>query len=93
MRVRELVWPEDRVAHVAKHGVRPEEVAEVCFGRSLILHTRSTGKNPVYHVLGQTVSGRYLFCVVIGLPDMKGYPVTARPMTQKEQRRFKRWKC
>lgn len=46
----------------------------------------------VYYVLGQTTAGRYLLCVVIQFPDGKGYPVTARPMTQNERRRFKRWK-
>jgi hypothetical protein len=52
----------------------------------------SSGTNPVYYVLGQTAAGRYLFCVVIQFPDGKGFPVTARPMTQKEQRRFNQWK-
>lgn len=43
-------------------------------------------------VLGQTGAGRYLFCVVIQLPGGKGFPVTARSMTQKERRRYNRWK-
>jgi hypothetical protein len=30
--------------------------------------------------------------VVIGFPEGKGYPVTARPMTDKEQGRFKKWR-
>ena len=49
-------------------------------------------KNPVYYVLGQTRSGRYLFCVVIQFPNRKGFPVTARAMREKEKRQFKRWK-
>jgi hypothetical protein len=89
MRITELIWPDDRVSHIAEHGVRPDEVEEICFGHPLILRGKSTGKNPVYYVVGQTSGGRYLFCVVIGLPDSKGYPVTARPMTEKEERRFK----
>jgi hypothetical protein len=92
MRIRELIWPEDRVAHIAKHGVRPHEVEEICFGHPLILRGKSAGKNPVYYVLGQTEGSRYLFCVVISLPGSKGYPVTARQMTAKEKRRFKQWK-
>ncbi len=35
--------------------------------------------------------GLYLFCVIIQFPDGKGFPVTARPMTRKEQRRFNQW--
>jgi uncharacterized DUF497 family protein len=92
MKVHEFVWPDDRVEHIARHGVTSAEVEEVCFGKPLVLRTRSAGKNPVYQVLGQTRAGRYLFCVVIGFPDGKGYPVTARAMTDKEQRRFKQWR-
>ncbi|EIC23757.1 hypothetical protein Thi970DRAFT_00264 [Thiorhodovibrio frisius] len=47
--IRELLWPEDRVDHIARHDVSPEEFEEVCFGCSLVLRTKSTGVNPVYH--------------------------------------------
>lgn len=70
MEIYELIWPEERIEHIARHGVRPEAVEEV----------------------GQTDAGRYLFCVIIQFPDGNGFPVTARPMTQKEQRRFNQWK-
>jgi hypothetical protein len=86
----EFVWPEDRVAHLGRHGVSPEELEEICFGRPLVQQAKARGENPVYYVLGQTEAGRYLFCVVIGFPDGRGYPVTARPMTRNEQRRFTR---
>jgi uncharacterized protein len=92
MRIHELIWPEDRIDHIARHNVMPEEVEEVCFSQSLIQRAKSEGKNPVYYVLGQTASGRYLFCVVIQFPDGRGYPVTARSMTHKEKRRFMQWK-
>jgi uncharacterized DUF497 family protein len=92
MTIHELIWPEERIEHIARHGVTPEEVEEVCFGQPLVLRAKSEGDNPVYYALGQTESGRYLFCVVIQFPDGKGYPVTARPMTEKEKQRYKRWK-
>lgn len=85
MRIHEFVWAEDRIDHVARHGVTPEEVEEVCFGRPLVQRAKSEGENPVYYVLGQTNAGRYLFAVVIRFPDSKGYTVTARPMTDKER--------
>jgi uncharacterized protein len=44
----------------------------------------------VYYVLGQTIAGRYLFCVLIEFPDGNGYPVTAREMTDKEKRRYRK---
>jgi uncharacterized DUF497 family protein len=92
MTIHEIIWPEDRVDHIARHGVSPEEVEEVCFGQALVQRARSEGQNPVYYVLGQTAAGRHLFCVVIRFPDGKGYPVTARPMTEKEKRRYDRWR-
>ncbi len=92
MKIYELIWPEDRIDHIASHGIEPKEVEDVCFGRSLIQQAKSEGKNPVYYVLGQTTAGRYLFCVVIQFPDGKGYPVTARVMTQNERRRYSGWK-
>lgn len=92
MNIQTIIWPEDRISHIARHYVTPEEVNEVCFGHSLILRAKSQGNNPVYYVLGQSASGRYLFCVIIHFPDGKGYPITARPMTVKKQRRFNQWK-
>ena len=92
MRIDRLIWPRDRIAHIARHGVSPAEVEEVCFGKPLVLRATSQGTNPVYYCLGQSSAGRYLFCVVIALPDGNGYPVTAREMTTKEKRRYRKWK-
>ena len=92
MKIHELIWPEDRIEHIALHNITPEEVEEVCFSRPLILRAKSQGENPVYYALGQTTAGRALFCVVIQFPDGRGYPVTARPMTQKEKRRYMQWR-
>lgn len=92
MKIHHFIWTEELIDHIAEHNVTPEEVEQVCFGQSLILRAQSTGKNPVYYVLGQTNSGRYLFCVVIQFSDGNGFPVTARTMTQKEQQRFNQWR-
>lgn len=92
MTVHEIIWPDDRINHIARHGVTPDEVEQVCFGRPWVRRARSEGTNPVYYLLGQTKTGRYLFCVVIRFPDGMGYPVTARPMTDKEKRRYRKWK-
>lgn len=92
MKIHQLIWPEDRVEHIALHGIDPEEVEEVCFSQALLLRAKPKEENPVYYVLGQTAEGRYLFCVVIQFPDGNGYPVTARTMTRKEIQRFNRWR-
>ena len=92
MVVTEIIWPADRIEHVARHNVTPEEFEEVCFSSSLVLRAKSEGRSPVFYVLGQTDAGRYLFCVVIAFPDGRGYPITGRPMTESEIRRYKRWR-
>ncbi len=92
MRISEFLWPDDRVFHIGQHGVEPAEVEDACSADSLVRGVESEGPNPVYHVLGQTESGRYLFCVVILFPDDKAYPVTARDMTDNEKRRFREWR-
>ena len=89
MRIHEFVWPQERIDHIARHGVTPEEVEEACFGQAFVQRAKSEGENPVFYVLGKTTAGRYLFCVIIRFPDGRGYPVTARPMTDKEKRRFR----
>lgn len=73
MQIYELIWPEDRVDHIAQHGVLPEEVEQICFSQPLIQQAKSKGQNPVYYVLGQTESGQHLFSLIIQLPDGKGY--------------------
>ena len=90
--ISEFVWSEDRIAHIGRHNVEPEEFEEVCFGKALVFQAKSQGKNPVYYVLGQTEAGRHLFCVVISFPDGKGYRVTAREMTDGEKQRYAGWK-
>jgi uncharacterized DUF497 family protein len=91
MNIHEFVWPGDRIEHIARHNVTPDEVEEACFSGSFVQRARSQGENLVYYVLGQTSAGRYLFCVVVQFPDGRGYPVTARTMTDKERRRFQQW--
>lgn len=90
--IDELLWPEDRVDHIGRHGVDPSEVEEVCFGQPLVLRARAAGPRPVFYLLGETAAGRHIFCVVIRFPHGKGYPVTARDMTAKEKRRYVQWK-
>lgn len=92
MEIAEFVWTSDRISHITRHAVEPYEFEEVCFGVPLVLRARAGGRNPVYYVLGETDAGRRLFCVVISFPDGRGYPVTAREMTEGEKQRYSRWK-
>jgi hypothetical protein len=44
MKIHELVWPPDRLAHIERHGVTPEEVEEACFGGAFVQRAKSRGK-------------------------------------------------
>jgi uncharacterized DUF497 family protein len=91
VRISAFIWSEERVEHIARHGVTPNEVEEASYSRPLVLRAKAEGANPVYYCLGRSQAGRYLFCVVIAFPDGNGFPVTARTMTDREQRRYRRW--
>jgi uncharacterized protein len=58
MRIKDFVWSEERIEHIARHGVTPDEVEETCFGKSWVRRAKSEGQNPVYYVLGQSDAGR-----------------------------------
>ena len=88
MRIRKLLWDKDRLAHITKHGVEKEEVEEACWGPYLILR----GKGDKYQLLGQTLSGRYLFVVLAHKGGGNFKVVTARDMSQSERRRFRKRK-
>ncbi len=46
MKIQELIWPQDQIDHIAAHGIKPEEVEEVCFGQPFLQRTKSEGEKP-----------------------------------------------
>jgi hypothetical protein len=69
-----------------KHGVSPEEVEEVFFNPPYKLRRSLSQK---YLLYGQTEDGRYLFIVFVWVGKLVKV-ISARDMTQKEQRFFSR---
>ena len=57
MKIHWIIWPEDRMDHLARHAVTPEEFEEVCFGQPLVLRAQSEGENPVYYDNGSNKLG------------------------------------
>lgn len=48
MQIERLAWLKERAEHIARHGVTPSEVDEVCFGSNpLVLRAKSGGQNPI----------------------------------------------
>lgn len=86
MRISSLLWDDQNVEHIARHGVTPEEVEEVCFG----VHVAVRGRYGRYILYGNTDAGRYLFVVVERIKGGLMRPITAREMTAPEKSRYRR---
>jgi len=82
MRIDDLEWTLDRVDHVARHGIKPEEVEEVLASTKVF----KRGRAGVYEAWGQTESGRYLLVIVRYLGHNRAWPITARDMDENEKR-------
>jgi uncharacterized DUF497 family protein len=83
-----IKWTDESIEHVARHGVRPEEVEEVCFNEEEIPFIRS-GRENLHYVFGKTHSGRFLFIVVKFLRRGEVRVITARDMSEWEKTYFK----
>lgn len=81
--VRELIWDDWNVAHMARHAVTRLEVEEVCQGEHVVLE--GYGGRLVF--VGPTAAGRMIAAVLDPLEE-EGlfYPITARPAARKERR-------
>jgi uncharacterized protein len=92
MNVRDIIWLAELVEKIiSKHGVSPEEVEELFANKP---HFRRIGRGNVrgenlYHIVGQTLAGRYLIVVFIYKPDIsKALVITARDMDRSEQKSY-----
>ena len=87
MYISSLEWDDYRVEHISRHNVEPYEVWDVCEDPS---HLARRHGNNRYLVYGQTVNGRYLFVVLEHIQGTIYKPITARDMTNREKRNFRR---
>ena len=84
--VRRLVWDPGNVSHIGRRGVTPNEVEEVCHGD----HVVRQGYEGRIILIGLTKGGRALAIVLEPDLDEPGafYPVTGRPASRAERRRY-----
>ncbi len=87
MFISKLEWDNYRVQHIARHGIEPEDVWEVCEDPRHL--ARREGRNR-YCLYGQTAEGRYVFVVLEQFKGTVYKPITARDMTTGEKRNFRR---
>ena len=79
--IRRLRWENWNIAHIARHGVTPEEVEEVCHGDFFLLQ----GTKRRIILIGPTDAGQILAVVLEHEGEGNYYPVTARPASRKER--------
>jgi len=94
-------WDEDNIAHIAKHGIRPEQVEEVYYSEGLfptfaIKKKRKSGKSFEYRyrLWGTDASGLCIEVIVAPYPQYGLWRcVTAFPMSESTKKiYFKRFK-
>ena len=84
--IRGFVWDDENMAHIARHGVWPGEVEEMLVGDPFVLR----GADDRYLAYGQTEHDRWLFAVYVRRPGGRVRVLTARDMTEREQRLYRR---
>lgn len=82
--IRRLHWDPGNVTHIARHQVSPEEVEDACQNSPMV----SQSYMGRLRVIGPTDFGRMLIVILDPESNDVYYPVTARPASRKERRRY-----
>jgi hypothetical protein len=84
----EFLWDDWNLEHIARHGVSPREVEAIVRGARRPFPTyRGDGK---WLVMGRGSGGRLLQTVYVLRPGNLLYIIHARPLTDREKRRYRR---
>lgn len=84
--IRDFIWDDENVAHIGRHQVSTDEVEEALTAHPVILR----GPDGRYLAYGRTAAGRRLFAVYVPRPGGKVRILTARDMTEKEKRFYRK---
>jgi len=84
--IRGFVWDDENVAHIARHAVSPDEVEAALVGDPVV----SRGPDHRYLAYGRTESDRWVFAVYVTRPRGRVRVLTARDMTEREKRLYRR---
>ena len=90
MKIEKISWNEETVDHISNNLVSPGEVEEVLFN-DVYTPLMMRGKEDKYFAYGKTHGGRLLF-IVWASKYKKTKIITARDMTEKEKRFYRRRK-
>lgn len=89
MNGRDFDWDDDNVAHLARHGITPDE-AEDLFQGPILRRRGGTDAPDRFRALGRTAADRYLAIVYQMKPGGVIRVFTGWPMTAAERRLYER---
>jgi uncharacterized DUF497 family protein len=95
MKIADVIWLDDIVEKIeTKHGVETWEVEEVLHSEPEFRRGGKArrDKEHLYYALGQTEAGRHLFIVFIPKHGNKALVLTARDMSEREKKGYRRRK-
>ena len=86
----EFVWNSANIDHLARHGIRPDE-AEYIAERARAPYPQMIGEGKRL-VVGRLADGRYVQVIYVPSRAVLDavYVMHARPLTEREKRRFRR---
>ncbi len=87
MWIKDLIWDDHNVEHIAYHHVEPGEAEEAVWGDAWF--KRGPGRQRCY-AYSRTEAGRYLFIVLDREYNECFYVVTVRDMNEDEKRLYQR---
>jgi hypothetical protein len=85
MDIYSIQWNDDDIAHIARHGIDPIEVEDICFEK----HFANKGRYGRYVLYGQSHTGRYIKLILERLYDHVFRTITAYDMTESEKHNYK----
>ena len=86
MKIESLHWDDVNIEHIARHGLSPVDVEDVCFGEHLVFR----GRERRYILYAKTESGAMIMVVLERFYSQVFRPITARPMTEKEKHSYRK---
>jgi len=95
MEIGDVIWVDKIIKKIeTKHGVETWEVEEVLLSDPEFRRGPKgrRGGEDLYYALGQTDAGRFLFIVFIRKGGNKALVLTAREMSEREKRGYRRRK-
>ena len=86
MKIKALYWDDVNIEHIAQHSLDPVDVEDVCFDKHISFRAR--GRR--YVLYGKTEGGSMIVVVLERLFGQVFRLITARRMTDKEKRSYRR---